>query len=367
VRTLINAYGTLTVLGGTRIAPEVTDAMAQAARHFVDVDELLAQAGAHLARLIGVEAVTISSGAAAGLALATAACIAGDDPALIGRLPDTRGIPHRVAVHSCHRNGYDQAISQAGAELVEFGSADGAETWQLEAAIDEETVAVAYFVAFETPQSLPLEDVIDIAHRRDLPVIVDAAAELPPVRNLRHYCALGSDLVVFSGGKALEGPQSSGLVLGTRDLIRACALNGNPRHSVGRPMKVGKEEIIGLVVAVERYLARDQEADRARWEAQVATIVAVVAAVPGARAWRVCPIDSAVRPVVVPRACVSWDPGQIGLTVEEAVRLLRAGDPAIAVGSTTDALVCNPQTLAPGEEHIVASSVRGLLEAHRTA
>ena len=363
VRKRINAHGTLTRLGGSRMAPEVIAAMAEATRHFVDLDELLSKSGAYVAERIGVEAAYIAAGAAAGLVLATAACVAGDNPAYVERLPDTRGMRNRIAVQRSHRNGYDQAVRQVGVELVEFGWIKETFPWQLEAALDEQTAAVVYFVEFGGRGSLPLEEVIEIAHRRGVCVIVDAAAELPPVSNLRHLNALGADLVVFSGGKDIAGPQSSGLILGRRDLIRACALNANPNYSIGRPMKAGKEEIAGLVVALERYLAQDRAAEDARWEAQVAYLVEALGGLPGVRARRVCPVPPGVQPVTVPRAYVEWDAHVVHLTVEEALRRLYDGDPPIAVGHTQDALVLNPHTLAPGEEQVVAGRITQVLTA----
>jgi len=232
VRKLINAEGTVTALGGCRMEPEVTAAMARASRHFVDLHELLIKSGAYVAELIGVEAALITAGAAAGLALATAACIAGDDPAYVQRLPDAEGKPTRVAIHRCHRNGYDQAVRQVGAELVEFGWIKETYPWQLE-----------------------------------------AAAELPPVHNLWRFARAGADLAVFSGGKDIRGPQSSGLIVGRKDLIEACTRHACPNYSIGRAMKTGKEEIIGLVVALERYLSQDREAEDAQWEAQVAHLM----------------------------------------------------------------------------------------------
>jgi len=367
VRTLVNAYGTLTVLGGSRMAPEVTQAMAEAAGHFVDLNELLERAGARIAELVGVEAATMSSGAAAGLTLAAAACIASDNKDLIQRLPDCGGAPNRIAIHHSHRNGFDQALRQAGAELVEFGGPNETLPAQMEAALDDRTVAVAYFVTYEECSSLPLPQVIEIAHRHALPVIVDAAAELPPLGNLRTFCDQGADVVIFSGGKGLEGPQSSGLIVGRREWIRRCALNSNPNAGVGRPMKVGKEEIVGLLTAVERYMARDHAADWTRWEAQVGAIVDAVGALPGVTAERVVFHGPGVRPATIPRAVVRWDRQQIDLSLEKVVRALRAGDPAVAVGSVPadGALFCNPHTLGVGEEHIVARRLCEVLSSRR--
>ena len=361
VRKLINAHGTLTRLGGSRMAPEVMAAMAEATRHFVDLNELLEKSGAYVAELIGVEAAYISAGAAAGLALATAACVAGADPARIHRLPDTRGMPNRVAVHRSHRMGYDHAVRQVGVELVEFGYARQTYRWQLEEAIDEQTAAVLFVVEFAGEWSLPLETVIEIAHRRDVPVIVDPAAEIPPVSNLRHFNHLGADLVTFSGGKDIEGPQCTGLILGRADLIRACVLNAQPHYSLGRSMKVGKEEIIGQVAALERYLEQDREAQDARWHGMVDRMVEVLSTVPGVRARSGFREGPGVRPVTIPRAFVGWDMAALHLTVEEAADRLLAGKPSIAVDQTQTELMLNPQTLSLGEERVVAEGIARLL------
>jgi uncharacterized pyridoxal phosphate-dependent enzyme len=338
--------------------------MAEAARHFVDLRELLTKSGAYVAELIGVEAALITAGAAAGLVLATAACIAADDPAYIQRLPDVQGLRRRVAVHRCHRNGYDQAVRQVGADLVEFGWIKETFPWQLEAAIDERTAAVAYFVEFSERGSLPLETVIEIAHARGVPVIVDAAAELPPVSNLRYFADVGADLVAFSGGKDIKGPQPSGLIVGRQGLITMCALHACPNYSIGRPMKTGKEEIIGFVVALERYLAQDRKAEDAQWKAQLACFVERLGVLPGVTTRRVFPIGPGRRPGTIPRAYVQWDTAALGLTIQEAVEQLYTGDPPIAVGSDEGALVLNPQTLDVGEERIVADRVYELLNGH---
>ncbi len=366
VRRLINAYGTLTRLGGNRMAPEVTAAMVEASKHYVDLDELLAKSGGYVSRMLGVEAAYVTSGAAAGLVLCTAACVAGTDRSRMERLPDTRGMPNRVAIHRAHRNGYDQAIRQVGVELAEFGSAEETHDWQLEAAIDEGTAAVAYFVAFEPVEfakggCLPIEKVIEIAHGRGVPVIVDAAAEVPPPENLHRFNDLGADLVVLSGGKEIAGPQSSGLVCGRRDLVEACAMNANPNYGIGRPMKAGKEEIVGLVRALELYLEEDHAAKEGRREEAVAHLVATLGALEGVRAKRVCPVPPGINPVTIPRAYVEWDEASLGVTADEARERLLEGDPAVAVHAMPGRLVLNPQTLAPGEEKTVAERIAAVL------
>ena len=355
VRKLINAHGTLTRLGGTLIAPRVMAAMQAASRHWIDLPDLLARSGDYVAGLLGVEAALITNGAAAGLALATAACVTRDDPALIQSLPHHLGERFKVVVPKSHRNGYDQAVRQVGVELMEFGWIKESWPWQLEAALDAHTAAVVYFVEFaEVGGSLPLEQVIGLAHQRGVPVIVDAAAEIPPIGNLRRFCELGADLVIFSGGKDIGGPQSSGLIVGRRDLIDYCRLNGSPNYSVGRSMKVGKEEIAGLVTALEDYLVQDEAAEMAQWEAQTAYLAATLSAVPGVCAQRVLLSGPGIRPITVPRATVTWDARALSITPAEVAQQLLAGEPGIAVGQAGDALLLNPQTLAPGEEQIVA-------------
>ena len=256
IQPIINASATLTKLGGSVMPPEVLDAMVEASRHFVDLNELQQRVGERLAELTRNEAAYVSSGAAAGLVLATAACIAGDDPAAIQRLPDLTGLKNEVIVHRSHRNGYDHAVRQVGVKLVEIGTSLDTAEWELESAITDKTAAVFWFQGGMTGHGdLPAGD--RHRHRQSehvAPVIVDAAAQLPPTENLWRFTEMGAALAVFSGGKDLRGPQSSGLIVGRKDLIDAIRVNGNPNHSIGRPMKVGKEEMVGLLKAVEIYL-----------------------------------------------------------------------------------------------------------------
>src|SRR5262249_10800195 len=203
----------------------------------------------------------------AGWGLAAAACLAGSDPARIAALPEVLGDRDEIVIHRKHRCNFDHALRAAGARLVSFGySRDRTEPWELAAAITDRTAAVAYVAAFGYPSVLSLEQVTEIAPSRALPVIVDAAPALPPVDSLTALPATGADLVSFSGGKDLGGPQNTGFVVGRPDLVRACALNTNPNHNtVGRPFKVNAEAIVGLVVALEDYLVRDHEEQHARW------------------------------------------------------------------------------------------------------
>ncbi len=362
VRKVINAQARASKIGGSLMHEDVLRAMNEAARSFVDMSEWLGVAGKHLAKLIGVEAACIVNSAAAALTVTTAACVAGRDPAKIYRLPDTRGMKSQVVVHRNQRNHYDCCVRAAGVELVEIGSSRDTFAWELEAALTEQTAAVVYFVAHEGRSSLPLEQVIAVAHGKGVPVIVDAASELPPVSNLRHFVELGADLVIFSGGKGVGGPQASGLILGKPELIACCAANAFPnQNAIGRTMKVGKEEIAGLVAAFERFLDRDFTADVARWEASVATILDAIRDVPGIRAERAFdnPEDAEMHPVPVPRV---WIELRNAERQKWALAELERGNPAISVrrvGRTT--LVIAPDSLREGEDAIVGARLREAL------
>lgn len=362
IRELINAEGTITRLGGCVMDPAVVHAMAEAAKSFVDLNQLLAKAGRHVAGLLGVDAAYLTAGAAAGLTLSTAACITGADPAKIRRLPDLGLIEkNEVLIQKSHRNGYDHAVRQAGVKVVEFGLIKETYTWEMQAAISEKTAAIVHFLEFDNHRNLPLSEVIAIAKEEKIPVIVDAAAELPPADNLSRYFHMGADLTVFSGGKDIGGPQSSGLIVGRADLIACCALNANPNYSIGRAMKAGKEEVAGLVTALELYLQQDFAAEEQMWEDMVAYMVRSLADVPGLQARRVSPSEPGVQPNWIPRMYLDWDEKGIPLDRDEVKSRLLQPDPGIAVGTTSTGLFVNPQTLVAGQEKIVARRLRDVL------
>jgi L-seryl-tRNA(Ser) seleniumtransferase len=210
---------------------------------------------------------------------------------------------------------------------------------------------------------LPLETIIELAHAQDVPVIVDAAAEIPPVEMLWKYTQLGADLTVFSGGKDIRGPQSTGLVVGRKDLIRACAFHSCPNHSIGRGMKVGKEEIMGFVTALDLYLAQDFEQEMACWEAQVAHVVEILSAIEGVTASRIFPGEPGIQPIWIPRAYVDWTPAVTQRSPMELKEELLQGEPRIAVGTSATGLVVNPQMLDDGQERIVADCIKRTLVA----
>lgn len=358
IKKIVNAWGPMTVIGGSRMLPEVLEAMAEAGRAFVDLNELQQKAGARIAELIGVEGCYVSSGCAAGVAIATAAIVAGTNRARIDRLPDTRGMKNEVIVQRAHRNGYDHAVRQIGVKLVEIGGGRGSARWELEDAIGDNTAAIFHTYArwtFDLPLRLP--EVVEIAHARGIPVIVDAAAEVPPLKNLKGLSATGADVVVFSGGKGLRGPQATGLVLARAEIIQACALNASPNHSIGRPMKVGKEELAGLLRAVELYLRQDHDAVYEQWQAQLATIERALADLPGVSTER----GEASYSEGIPATRVRIEPGQAGTDAASVAETLAAGDPGIRVGASETTLTIVPQFLEKGEEDVVAERLRQAL------
>ncbi len=361
VRPIINASATLTRLGGSVMPPEVVAAMADAAKHFVNLEELQRAVGERLAEMTHNEAAYVATGAAAGLVLATAACVAGTDPAAVAQLPDCTGLKNEVIIHKSHRNGYDHGVRQVGVKMVEIGMATHTAPWELEHAINDKTAAIFWFQSAMTGHGdLPLETVIEIANRHGVPVVVDAAAQVPPVDNLWRYTQMGAALAIFSGGKDLHGPQASGLVVGRKDLIEAIRVNGSPNHSIGRPMKVGKEEMVGLLTAVKLYLARDHEARASQDDEVVMGWCGELNRVPGVHAERSFP-NEAGQPL--PRAKVIIDPAKAGMSRDEVAHALRTGTPAIEVSTGgSDALYLNPMTLNDGEEQIVLDRLLAILK-----
>lgn len=290
VEPIINAFGTVTILGGSLMSQEVMDAMAEAAKSFVDMHELLQKAGEKLAQITRNEAAYITSGAASGLMLVAAACITGSDPDKIARLPDTSGMPNEIIIQKCQRMSWDRFLSQAGAKLVEIGQQHQTTIEDLERAINENTVAIMYYSgSLYERNALPLDSVIKTGKSYGIPVIVDAAANLPPVDNLWRFTEKGADLVVFSGGKGLRGPQNTGLILGKRSLVEACRMNGSPNNAIGRVCKVGKEEIMGLLTAVQQYVSIDHDKILQEQERWIAYLLSELAGLEGVEVARIYP------------------------------------------------------------------------------
>lgn len=346
IRPVINAFATLTKLGGSLMPPEVLQAMNEAASCFVDLHELQKKVGERIAELTHNEAAYVSSGAAAGLLLATAACVVKDDENK-DKFPHLEGLKDEVIVQKLHRNGYDFAVREVGVKLIEIGTEQGTSALDLKNAITDKTAAIFWFQgAMNLPTELSLEDVIAIA--KDIPVIVDAAAQLPPASNLRKFTQMGAALAVFSGGKDLSGPQSSGLVLGRKDLIEAIRMHGAPNQGVGRPMKVGKEEMIGLLAAVERYVELDHEARELVFENRVSYWNEGLSGLEGVTVTRDFP-NEAGQPV--PRTLVMFSER---FTRDSIIQQLWEGEPCIAVApAEANGIYLNPMTVRDEQAEIV--------------
>ena len=362
VRRVIHASGTTTRYGGSLLRPEALDAMREASQMLVNMDELNEAAGAEIARMLGADAAFITAGASSGLILQAAACIAGDDPARITRLPDTRGMKNEIVIQRAHRFAYDQAYRIPGGVLVEIGLARRTQPFELDDAINERTAAVAYLISPFTrpPGILSLEETIAIAHRRDVPVIVDAASMLPPRENLTKFIRLGADLVSFSGGKGIRGPQSTGFLLGRHDLIRAAMLNGSPNQAIGRAAKTSKEEIAGLLAALEIFLGEDEAAEMKRYRDLCTTIADGLAGIQGLRV--VVEHDPVNR--VIPHTCLYFTEEWRGPSGHAVQVALAKGEPHIYVqqgghqGGYFDEIAIDPINLQPGDEAVLVKRLR---------
>jgi L-seryl-tRNA(Ser) seleniumtransferase len=363
VRPLINANATLTRLGGSLMPAPVLDAMRAAAGAFVDLHQLQAAVSARIAALTQNEAALVSAGASAGLFLSALGCMTGGDLTAVARVMElgAAALPrHELVVQCAQRNPYDPVLRLAGARLVQVGNVMQTFPWELEAAIGERTAAVCFFAGAHLAKgALPLPDVLRIAHAAGVPVVVDAAGQLPPPENLWRFTQLGADLVVFSGGKGLRGPQASGLVLGRRELVAACALHASPHQRLGRPMKVGKEELMGLLAAVEWYLAQDHAAIARGIEQVTEQWITALNRLPGVAARRDFP-GEAGQPQ--PRAAVSFA-ARLRLDGESVRARLLAGDPPIdvAVGGPRS-IYLSAELLQPGEAELVTRRLREVVQ-----
>jgi uncharacterized pyridoxal phosphate-dependent enzyme len=370
VKTVINCRGTWTYLSGSLEFPEVRQAQLEASEYFVNMLDLQRAVGRRLAELTGAESGIVTSGSAGAMAAATAACMAGTDDKLIWQLPDTTGMKHEV-VMAGGRSAFDSAIRLTGAKLVLAHSAE-----EIANAINENTAMI-----YTTDLGEKLQQEVAISKERKVPLLLDDAAGIPPVENAKLYARMGIDMYCFSGGKGLRGPQCSGLLLGRKDLIEAALLNSSPREgAVCRPMKVGKEEVIGCLTALETWLKVDEKKLYAEWNTRIDRIRKLVETVPSVTTTIFVPDDGNRYPTLT----VKWDQQSWGFSIFDCVRELRASDPVIEVlGADNPSLVTavregNPNakerkgpdhielvsmTIKPGEEIIVGQRLRAVLGA----
>ena len=338
VRPFINARGTWTYLSGSLILPEVRTAMEAASRQFVDLFELQRAAGRRLASLSGAESGMVTSGSAGAMAAATAACIAGSDPARIWQLPDTTGLKSEVVMLG-GRSAFDSAIRLAGGKLVLANSVD-----EMASAFNSQTAMV-----YTTWRDDKLPKALEVARRAQVPLLLDDAAGIPPLDNLSRYAKIGVDLYCFSGGKGLRGPQCAGVLLGKKHLIDAALANSNPwEGSVCRPMKAGKEEIIGMLTAIETWQKVDMSALNRSWNAKVQKIARLVETVPGVSTKIYVPEEGNSYPTLR----VMWDEGGFGMTVAQCDEQLRAGNPRIEVLTNSNPSLVPAVVEGSGDKHV---------------
>jgi D-glucosaminate-6-phosphate ammonia-lyase len=390
VRTIINATGPSTRLSGSIMVDEVSTAMKRASEHCVDIAELQAWAGGVISEITGAEAGYVTSGAAAGLLLGVSACVAGLDPGRMNRLPDLTGMKDEVIMPRSHRNFYDHAIRAVGVKLIEVGIADrfsGAgvrdtEAWEIDDAITDRTAAVAYVMNAHAQPSLP--EVVEVAHARGVPVVVDAAGQLPPQSNLKRFIEEGADLVCFSGGKTIRGPQSSGILCGKWDLVSSAALQhldqdvyaelwdpppslidkerlpGAPQHGLGRPCKVGKEEIVGLITALRIFVAEGDEVRAERWATSIRSLGEALEGLPN------IVVETLINPGrPVPMLRLKLDEDKSGMTAVSLAKQLIKGDPCIHPGTGEmyeGELSFGPMCLRDGDVEAIAKRLGEILK-----
>lgn len=353
VTPIINALVTMTFLSGSLMLPEVLQAINSTSHDFANMYELQDKAGAKIAAMLQVEAAMVTSGAACALTLGTAACITGNDQEKIKNLPNLPGPQREVIMQKSHRYLFDQAVRSTGAKIVEVAGAA-----EMEKAINENTVMALFFNAADE-HSITHEDFVAVAKRHNIPSFIDAAADVPPVENLFKYQQLGFDLVTFSGGKMIRGPQSAGLLFGRKDLIEAAKLNHSPHESpIGRPMKVNKEEIFGMYAALKIYLSKDHKKEWQEWLDRTKLISNYIASVPSVVTETVVPKSVANA---FPGLSVSWDQTIVKITPAEVVKELLAGRPSIFAGGRKDKLNIGVVLLRPDQVEIVARRIKEIL------
>jgi L-seryl-tRNA(Ser) seleniumtransferase len=367
VTPLINAAGTYTVLSASTMPDEVQAAVALAAKHPINLNELHDAAGAYLAKKLRCEAALVTSGAAAALVVGTAACVTrGNDTAILNIPSDMSGLKNEVIIQKTHRYGYDHAVRNCGVRFVEVETLE-----QYEQAFNEKTVMTHFFNAGEG--KISREDWLRIAHAHNVPCFNDAAADVPPISNLWNYTQMGFDLVTFSGGKGLRGPQCTGLLVGKKELIDAARKNNSPNsNTVGRGMKVAKEEIVGLVAAVDWFLAQDDAAMEAQYRERAEKIGNELKKIPTVKSQVFIPETAANH---VPHLLITYDQARVKISGAEVMQKMREGKPRVELNPSTggapasaglpggaNTIVVGVWMLQPGEDQIVARRLREVLE-----
>ena len=358
IRPFINAAGTYTAMTASLMPPEVMDAINYASRHYVMLEELGEKVGERIAKLVKAEAALVTSGAASALTLGTAGVLTGMDNQKMVDLPNLTNMKSEVIIQKSHRFGYDHAVRNCGVKLIEVDTRE-----ELERAITPQTAMMLFYNNNNPIGQIKDQEFAQLGKKHGVPTLNDAAADVPPVENLWKYTAMGFDLVAFSGGKGIRGPQSAGLLLGRKDLIAAARRNAPPNgNTVGRGMKVNKEEIVGMLAAIELYVAKDHDKEGKEFEKRAEAIRSSAAAVPGVKAEVFVP-EVANH---VPHVRVTWD-GGTRQAAAAAVIAMRDGEPSIAIRNEEDALVIGVWMMRSGEEKVVARRLKEVLERKNTA
>jgi D-glucosaminate-6-phosphate ammonia-lyase len=359
LKHVINATGTVTNLGGSIMPPEVITAWSEAARHFVNLVELQDRVGERIAKAVGVEAALVTTGAAGALLLGTAAVVTRGDRKRIVRLPDTAGMRNEVILQRAHHSCYDNQLTDVGVRLVEVATAA-----DVKRVVNERSALMFFMNKDDADGRIRRAEWIALAREHKLPTLLDAAADVPPAERLAEYNRIGFDLVAFSGGKAMRGPNDTGLLLGRKELIDAAKLNTNPHcPSIGRGLKVSKEDMIAAMVAVERFVRLDHKAELREWERRIGVIEAAVNGIVTVRCERIVP------PIAnhVPHLILTWDEKRVRITRERFTRALMEGDAPIQIGRVPGTgergVVISVFTLQAGEERVVAERVAAILRA----
>jgi L-seryl-tRNA(Ser) seleniumtransferase len=355
IRPVINGVGVVTYLGGSIMPEEVVQAMEEAAKHFVPLQELQKKVGVRIAELLGVPAAMVTAGCASAITVATAACVADGEADKLDRLPDTAGMRNEIVQQKSHRSGYEQQMLLVGTKIVWVETRE-----ELDHAINERTAMMFFLNKADPDGKIRREEWIRVGKDRGVPTFNDAASDAPPKEALWKYIQEGFDLVAFSGGKALRGPQCSGLLLGRKDLIESAMLAISPNDGIGRGMKVGKEEIIGLMAAVQRYLKVDQARELEELESRVADMVGELSKLNGLKLVRFVP-EIANH---VPHVNLTWEEGGFPMTAEAVATRLLEGDPPIAVAQRGEReLRISVWMMRPGEHRVVIKRLQQIFAA----
>ena len=357
--TVINAQGTMTYLGGSLPHAEVEAVMALAGQHFVPIVELEVAAGKRICELLKLPSdydAIVTCGAAAGIQSGLAGILTGNNPTFIERIPDLTGMKTEVIIQKSHRNPFDHQLRSTGAKLVVIETRE-----DLKKAINPQTAMMHFSNFANAAGEIKVDEWVKLAHESNIPAFIDAAADTPPVSNLVNFVKMGYDLIAFSGGKAIRGPQCAGLLIGKREHVANAMLNNSPHEdTIGRSQKVGKEEIVGMVKALEVYLNEDHAALEKEWWRRLDAISSEVTRVPGVTTSYHVP-DVANH---VPHMNIFWDPRKISLSSHDASKAMRKGKPSIVIESSENGLGMSSFMLKPGEEKIVAARLVELFKSH---